>query len=409
MKILFFSDNFPPETNAPASRGYEHACEWVKLGHQVTVLTCAPNFPAGRLFAGYKNCWYQVEWMNGIKVIRVKTFITQNSGFALRILDYLSFMLSSAFFAFFQECPDIVLGTSPQFFTAVGAWFLSFARRLPFVFEVRDLWPASIVAVGAMQKSLMIRFFEKLELFLYRRAALIITVTQAFKDDLVSRGISPEKIQIVLNGINSELFSPRQKDAELLKFYHLENRFVVAYIGTHGMAHQLENILFAAQRLQVSRPEIYFLFVGEGAEKSKLLQLAKDLQLANVCFIPAQPKSEIARYWSLCDMALVHLKNDPVFSQVIPSKIFEAVGMEIPILLAAPRGESQKLVENYGLGAWVPAGQMENFVASLEKFSTSPQHLTAYRATARTACKQFSRQAQASHMLGLLKKVAAEK
>ena len=151
MHILFLSDNFPPERNAPASRVYEHACYWVRWGHRVTVITCAPNFPEGKVYAGYRNRWYQVEEVDGIRVVRVKTFIAKNEGVVRRTLDYLSFMVAGFGAGLLQLRPDVVVATSPQFFTSVAGWAVAALRRLPFVFELRDLWPASISAVGALQ------------------------------------------------------------------------------------------------------------------------------------------------------------------------------------------------------------------------------------------------------------------
>ena len=180
MRILFLSDNFPPEGNAPATRLWEHATRWVHDGHEVTVITCAPNFPEGKLFEGYRNLWRQVEMLEGIRVVRVKTYITANEGFVKRTLDYMSFMLMGFVFGLFERRPDVVVATSPQFFCAVGGWALSVARWRPFVFELRDLWPASIMAVGAMKKSLLIRFLEQVELFLYRRARRVIATSSIF-------------------------------------------------------------------------------------------------------------------------------------------------------------------------------------------------------------------------------------
>ena len=207
MDILFLTDNFPPETNAPASRTFEHAREWVQAGHQVTIITCAPNFPKGEVFAGYRNRLWQSEMLDGIRVIRVWSYITANEGFAKRTLDYLSFMVSSFIASFLVRKVDLIIGTSPQFFTAVSAWGCSTFKRVPFVFELRDLWPESIKAVGAVKDSNFIQLFEALEMFLYRRAARIVSVTQSFKKNLVRRGIDGSKIDVVTNGVDLKRFS----------------------------------------------------------------------------------------------------------------------------------------------------------------------------------------------------------
>src|SRR5260221_2199014 len=200
MHILFLTDNFPPETNAPASRTYEHANRWVAAGHRVTLVTTAPNFPGGRIFKGYRNHLWHRETMDGIEVIRLWTYITANEGFLRRTLDYVSFMAAAIIATPFLPRPDVIVATSPQFFTACAAYVMSRLKRKPWVFEVRDLWPDSIVAVGAMRESTAIRLLKRLEYFLYRRAAAIVSVTASFKSVLASNGIPPEKVRIVRNG-----------------------------------------------------------------------------------------------------------------------------------------------------------------------------------------------------------------
>ena len=187
MHILFLSDNFPPEVNAPASRSHEHCRQWVAAGEQVTVITCAPNFPHGRVFPGFRNRFWQEEVVDGIRVIRVWTYISANEGFIKRVLDYQSYMLAAILAAFFVRRVDVVIATSPQFFTAVAGWAVGALKRIPYVFELRDLWPESIKAVGAMQAGPVLAWLEKLELFLYRRAQRIVSVTHAFRAARIHR------------------------------------------------------------------------------------------------------------------------------------------------------------------------------------------------------------------------------
>jgi len=354
MHILFLSDNFVPETNAAATRVYERAVYWVRWGHQVTVLTTAPNFPEGRLFSGYKNQWYGRESIDGINVVRVKTFIAANDGVVLRTLDFVSFMVSAAIAGLFEPRPDVVIATSPQFFTAIAGWALAGVRRLPFVFELGDLWPRSIVAVGAIRARWVINMLEHIELFLYRRAAIVIALTHTFKENLVARGIPAKKINVIRNGVDLQRYSPRTRDNRQAIAFGLAGQFVVGYIGTHGLAHDLGNVIAAADMLR-DKP-ITFLFVGAGAERQKLIADAAQRKLANVVFIPMQPKDAMAGIWSLCDVALVHLKDSPAFAEVIPSKMFEAMAMGLPILLVSPSGEASKILADDRAGLWVQSG-----------------------------------------------------
>src|SRR5262249_41201888 len=267
MHILFLTDNFPPEVNAPASRTFEHCREWVQAGREVTVITCVPNFPKGIIYQGYRNRLWQTELMAGIRVVRVWSYITANEGFALRILDYISFTVPAVVAVHFIKKVDLVIGTSPHFFPACAAYAVSRMKRVPFVFELRDLWPESIKAVGAIRDGFMLQLLERMELFLYRKAACIVVLTSAFKAILAARGINPAKIKVVTNGVDTDRFKPQTKDRELMARYGLEGKFVVGYIGTHGLAHGLSTVLAAAAQIR-NQPggDVYrFLFLGDGA------------------------------------------------------------------------------------------------------------------------------------------------
>lgn len=406
MRILFLSDNFPPETNAPATRLYEHAVRWVREGHLVTVITCAPNFPEGKLHDGYSNSWRQVEDIDGIRVVRVKTFITANEGFLFRTFDYLSFMAMAFVMGLFEPRPDVVVATSPQFFSAVGGWALSVAKWRPFVFELRDLWPASITAVGAMRKSTIISMLEGVELFLYRRAAAIVPVTESFRDDLVSRGIDREKIHVVVNGVDLARYQPRLRDAALTGEFGLAGKFVVGYLGTHGMAHALPSVLEAAERLK-EREDIVFLFAGSGAERSRVERIVSDRRLSNVRLVPRQPKAQMPALWSLCDVSLVPLRNSPLFAKVIPSKVFESVGMGVPPLMSLPEGEATRLVRSTGAGICVPPEDPAALADAVAELADRPDTVSKLRDAAVKAAPRFSRDAGAAAMARVLEAVCA--
>ncbi|MGC9354551.1 MAG: glycosyltransferase family 4 protein, partial [Mariniphaga sp.] len=284
MKILFLTDNFPPEVNAPATRTYEHCREWVKQGAEVTVITCFPNFPQGKIYEGYKNQWKKTEWMDGIKVIRVWSYITANEGFLRRTLDYISFSVT-AFLAGLFEKKDVIIATSPHFFTALAGRTLSFWSRKPWIMEVRDLWPESVKTVGAMKDNLFIRYFEMEEKWCYRSANKIVTVTDSFKTTIVGKGISAEKIEVVKNGANLELYSPKPKNEALLEKLNLKGKKVLGYIGTHGMAHKLDFILDCALKMQKSHPSFHFLLIGDGAEKGNLVQKVVSENIKNVTML----------------------------------------------------------------------------------------------------------------------------
>jgi glycosyltransferase involved in cell wall biosynthesis len=398
--IVFLTENFPPEVNAAATRVFERATYWQRWGHQVTVVTCAPNFPSGRVFEGYRNRWCQIEEIAGMRVVRVKTYIAPNEGVVLRSLDFLSFLVTGFWAGVFQRRPDIVVATSPQFFAAVAGWAVGLARRRPFIFELGDLWPNSIVAVGAMRPGLVLRLLERLELFLYRRSAAVVALTESFKRNLVGRGIPADKIAVVINGVDLPRYSPRPRDAEFAERWGLTGKFVVGYVGTLGMAHGLTNVLDAAQSL--GDADIRFLLVGPGAERELLINEVARRGLRNVVIAPPQPKDTMPRIWSLCDVALIHLKDSPAFAEVIPSKMFEAMAMGLPLLLVAPRGEASRIVEREQAGLVVPAADPAAFAEAVKTLARDEAGRRGLAQNALQAAGRYSRERQAVDMMKVL-------
>jgi len=400
LRILFLTDNFPPEVNAPASRTFEHCREWVRAGAKVTVITCAPNFPQGKIYAGYRNRLWQREEMEGIRVIRVWTYITANQGFVRRTLDYLSFALMSSMAAFWVRT-DVIVATSPQFFAALGGWWAALWKRKKWVMEVRDLWPESIRAVGAMRSGRLYRLLERCELFLYGRAAAVVVVTEAFKANLTQRGISPDKVFVVKNGVCPDAFSPRERDPELVRQLDLEGKFVVGYLGTHGLAHGLDFVLDCAAYCP---PDVHFLFIGDGAEKVRLVEQAARLGLSNVTLLPPVPKDEVARYISVTDVALVPLRKNDTFKTVLPSKIFENAAMHRPVLLGV-EGEAQHLIETYGAGACFEPENQHYFLAQLTRLKEDSTFYQQCQQGATRLAEAFDRRRLAAEMLAVFSRL----
>ncbi len=403
MHILFLTDNFPPESNAPASRTFEHCREWVRAGHQVTVMTCTPNFPKGKVFDGYRNRLWQQEEMSGIRVIRVWSYITANEGFIKRILDYQSFMLSATLAAPFVRRVDVVVGTSPQFFTACAAYLVSRIKRIPFVFELRDMWPESIKAVGAMKDSAVIRVLERIEMFLYRKAARIVTVTHAFKDALIRRGIDGSKVDVVTNGVDLSHFAPQVKDSVLVQKFSLQGMFVAGYIGTHGMAHALETLLEAALTLQKTpgAENVRLLFLGDGARKNNLKIQARMMGLENVLFLESVSKDQVVRYWSLLDVSVIHLRKSDLFTTVIPSKLFECMGMGLPVLHGVA-GESADIVRREQVGEVFESENAQRLVEGLLRMRNQSDTFESYQRNCLAAAKRYDRKNLAQTMLHVL-------
>ncbi len=407
MHILFLTDNFPPEGNAPATRTFEHCREWITKGNKVTVITCAPNFPEGKVFEGYKNKWLSKQKIEGINVWRVKSYITANEGFIKRTIDFVSFMISSLFFGLFTRKVDVVIGTSPQFFTVISAWALAKLKRTPFVFELRDIWPASIETVGVIKGSRIITIFEKIELFLYHQADLIITVTNSFKTELQNRGVSAGKIKPVLNGVDLFRHSPiKEKDESLANKYGLKNKFVIGYVGTHGLAHGLDNVIEAA-RLIVKDDNIRIILVGGGADRPRLEKILREDPLKNLVMIPLQTKDQMPKFWSLCDISLVHLKDAPLFKTVIPSKIFESMAMGLPILISLPKGEATDIIKEHKAGVNVLPGNPEQLSKKFLELANDKELVKTLSSQSLNAARNYDRKKLALEMLNHIKEVVS--
>jgi colanic acid biosynthesis glycosyl transferase WcaI len=401
MNIVFLTENFFPETNAAASRVYERACYWVSWGHKVTVITTTPNFPTGKVFSGYKNNWLQQENIEGIQVVRVKTYIAANEGFLHRVIDFISFMIMGSIVGIFTRKPDIIVATSPQFFTAVAGWFVSVVKMKPFIFELSDLWPSNINALDVIKSDVLFKVLTYLELFLYAKSKKIIALTPAFKYNLMKRGISPNKITVILNGAEIKLFQPKQKSKKLLDEWKLNNKFIVGYIGTMGMAHGLENVLNAAKLLK-EELGIHFVLIGAGADYKNLKKVATVQKIKNVSIFPQLPKRNMPDVISSCDLALVSLRNISDFKTVIPSKLFEAMAMGKPQLLVAPIGEAKKIIEKTGSGVWVPPENPQQLSETIKLLMKDKDKLKELSTKSILGIKDYTREKQARLMINAL-------
>lgn len=375
MRILYVSQYFPPEIGAPAARVHELSREWVRRGHEVTVLTAFPHHPAGVKRPEDRGVLERRERVDGIDLLRTYVYAVPNKGIVKRMVSYASFMLSAAALGPLRlSAPDVVVATSPQLLCAAAGYALSRSFGVPFVFEVRDLWPESILAVDAMGDNAIIRGLKALARFLYRSCDRIVTVGEGYKRSIHQLySIDPAKMSVIPNGIDPTLFSPLPRDNEVRREYGWGDKFVLLYLGTHGMAHALDKVLEAAGRLR-DDPRLHLVFVGDGAEKENLKQRAAAEKLTNVQFIDPQPKARVPLFYAACDLGLVTLRDTSLFQEVLPSKIFEYLGMERAILLGVG-GEARRLVEAAGAGEYVAPEDVEAMAAAIRRLSRDPVRL----------------------------------
>lgn len=344
MNVLFVSNVYPPEVAPLANRLSEHATTWLADGGTLEVFTDIPNYPEGEIYPGYENR-FQKEIRDGVFVTRVPMYIAENKGVAKRTLSYISFMLSVIWFSRrVSHKPDVVVASSPQFFSGLAGYVVAKMKRVPFVLEVRDLWPESIIAVGAVKRNALIRVFEWLERFLYRHADHIVVVTNRFKSFIEKKGIPAAKITVVKNGADLSQLSSVVEPAAVERVrdkFGIDRPFVVSYIGTIGMAHRAD-ILYEAAAL-CDDPEIQFVVVGSGAERKALEERVRAQPLPNFVLVDKQPRETVRSILAASSASLVHLRKSDLFKTVIPSKIFESMAISRPIILGV-EGETAEII-----------------------------------------------------------------
>ena len=373
MKILFLTHYYPPEGNAPASRVSALAKRWVDDGHDVTIITSAPNVPDGKVYDGYKNHWTSRETMDGVNVIRIWTYIAPNKGTIRRILNYVSYMISAFLHCLFMRKPDVMIATSPQFFCGWAGVLLHWFRRFPFILEIRDIWPESMVAVNAGLPGPILKIIGLMEKIMYKTAKHIVTVGDGYVERLKERGVPESKISVVMNGVDTTLFYPRPKNHDLLQQYNIDGKFICSYIGTIGMACGLHTALEAAEKLKEQKNDsIVFVFVGDGAERENLEQQAKNMRLNNIIFTGRRPKNEIPDWIASSDVNLVHLKKVDLFHSVMPSKIFESAGCGRPVLMGVD-GFAKKIVMDAEMGLDIEPENPDSMLNALLQLFHNPE------------------------------------
>jgi glycosyltransferase involved in cell wall biosynthesis len=397
--VLFLTHYFPPEVNAPANRTFEHAIRWVRDGVNVTVITNHPNHPNGKLFPGYKNRWITRENIHGISVIRVKTYLTPNAGKIRRSLNYFVYMCLAIIAACKVRSYDVIVATSPQFFCGIAGAIAKRINKKTFVLEIRDLWPDSITAVNAVRKRGLVKRLISAEKWMYFSADRIVTLTDSFKQHITGYGYPIGRIKTITNGI--DFLRVRIIQPEVCQF-RKNNRFVVSYIGTLGLAHRLQTVLEAAQLLD-TYDDIHFLIIGDGADRANLENEIKRNSINHATLLPLQPKKYIPYYLDLSDVGIITLRNNKLFRTVIPSKLFEYMGFAKPVIVSIPDGESTKLVEKYNCGINIQAENPAELVKAILRLYNARHECTTFGENGRNCVhKYFNRELLSRQMLDFI-------
>jgi len=399
---------------APAARAAELARYWARGGHEVTVLTGFPNHPTGVVPLEYRSKFRRMigrEDSEGVKVVRTWLLPFPNRKPYERMLNYSSFCLSAGITGLFLRRPDVIIASSPQLLVGLSGWWIARNKSVPFIFEIRDLWPESLAAVGmGSEASLLHRSLGKIADFLYRCADHVVVVTPAFQKYLAEhRRVPPEKLSVIENGVEIDLFSPQSTNPDVRKELEADGKFIVSYIGTMGMAHGLETLVETAAQLQGVAREVLFLVVGEGSDKQHVIDLVRLRGLTNVRFLGQQPREKIPAYISASDACLVHLKKSDIFKTVIPTKMLEFMSCARPVILGVD-GLAREIVEEAQAGIFIEPGNAADLArAVITLLSNSRLREFFGRNGRRYVVQNYSRQQTARAYIDLLKNVVGER
>ncbi len=365
MRIRFVTLYFPPEVGAAQRRISELARRLAGRGHDVTVLTGFPNYPSGVKPKGYRGKMFMKEARDGYAIIRVPHYIAPNRGFVKRLMIHISFAVSASLYSLFMKKDDIAYVESPPLFNGFIALTMKWIRRIPYCFNIADLWPQTAIELGALKNKRVIAAAQSLERLFYNKAARILAVTVGIQDFIVDMGYAKDKVPLITNGVDHTVFTDSvEPDAEIAR-YRDDGRMLAIYAGTHGMAHALNTILEAAERLR-DQP-IRFVLIGDGPEKQPLMAWVKEHALDNIVFLdPLEPK-RMPAVLRAADIAVIPLRDLPLFDSAMPSKCFEAMAAGAPVMLSV-RGEMARHIQKARCGLTAEPENVDQIVAALRQF-----------------------------------------
>ncbi|MDP4177083.1 MAG: glycosyltransferase family 4 protein [Bacillota bacterium] len=393
MKILFLTQYCPPEVGAPQNRIFEFAKQLRKFGHEVSILTAMPNYPKGEIFDEYKGKKIVLEEVDDIKIIRTSIYATKEKTFTKRLRNYLSFTFSSVMTGSkYIDKQDVIITESPPLFLGWSGYVLSKRKKAKYVFNVSDLWPESAVKLGVLNNKMFIAMSTWLEEFCYRKADAVTGQTQGIVDNIVGRGFGKNKVHLITNGVDVNLFKKENRDEAFRKEIGVSDKFAICYAGIHGLAQGLEVIVEAAELLKDNN-NIQIIFIGDGPEKQKLISLKESKGLNNITFLPVQPKKNMPHIIASMDATIIPLKKLDLFKGALPSKMFEALASELPIILAV-QGEAEALIKKADAGIVVePENAKEIADASLKLYNNRELSVSLGRNGRKYVMENYSRDA----------------
>ncbi|MEJ5313699.1 MAG: glycosyltransferase family 4 protein [Anaerolinea sp.] len=400
MHILLIHQAFVSLGEAGGTRHHELARYLARRGHRVTIICSPVSYLTGRVETTSAR-----DEEEGITILRAYTYAALHRSFFHRVLAFLSFMLSSFWMGLKVREVDLVWGTSPPIFQGLTAWALARWKGVPFLFEVRDLWPAFAVAMGVLRNPLLIRASLALERFLYRHADRVLVNSPGFIDHVIRRGA--KWVELVPNGADPDMFDPAARGESFRAAHGLDDRFVVLYAGAHGPSNDLGVVLDAVDRLR-DDPRICFVLVGDGKEKPALMKQAQERQLHQILFLPPAPKVQMGEIMAASDACLAILKPLELYKTTYPNKVFDAMAAGRPVVLAID-GVIREVVEEAGAGVFVPPGDAEALAQAVRALAQNPQAAREMGLAGRRCVEErFHRQVLAEQLAMVIEQMGGE-
>ena len=363
MRILILSQWYPPE---PMKQLSDMAETLQSLGHEVTVLTGFPNWPTGKLYPGYRMKLWQKETLNGVPVVRIPLYPDHSSSKLKRIFNFLSFVVTASILgAWLVKKPDVIHVIQPPT-TCFPAWFLSRLWKIPFTYEVQDMWPETLLATNMIHNRKVLDLVGKYCDWVYTKAAAIRVISKGFKADLINKGVPTDKIYLISNWVDIDFYKPQAPSNELIKNFALDGFFIFMYAGTIGLAQGLDTVLDAASQLQ-EFSKVKFVLIGDGVEMGRLQEVASSRNLNNVIFLGRYPMDEMPKLYALSDVLLLHLKDDPLFRITIPHKVLTYMSTGKPVL-AGLEGDTADIVSDAEAGLVCPSSNPEALAKAVKQF-----------------------------------------
>jgi len=401
MHVLLIHQAFVTPTEAGGTRHYEFARHLVAKNHRFTVVASNLSYLTCKPALG-QNGFVPEQNLNALKVLRAYTWPSLHGSFIPRLISFLSFTITSFWKALRADGVDVVFGTTPPIFQAVSAWLVAKLRQKPYLLEIRDLWPDFAIDMGILTNPLLITMSHWLEQTLYRKADHLLVNSPAYSDYLVSKGVPPEKISFIPNGVDSSMFDPEAKGKAIRRRFGLDGKFVVTYAGALGPANDIVTLLDAAKAVN-NQDDIHFLVVGDGKDRASLEKKSEDMGLKNVTFVGARSKSEVPLLLSASDACIAILKNIPTFKTTYPNKVFDYMAAGRPTILAID-GVIRRVIEESRGGIFVPPGDYLALADAVEELRRDPETAQRMGRKARTyVMKHFERGKQAEDFGNLLR------